>query len=372
MRVPLAAPALATLLLGASAPLPAAETEPYAFVVLGHLRGQENGRLNPLLDELVAEAAATEPELAFVTGDSIWGYVRELPDPAAVARQDWEALDAKLDRIGAPVHRVPGNHDISCPDTRDVYFERYEKLPRAFTHRGSRFILLNTTFVPEGDEPSRRYVLTRRLDAEQVGFLRAELADVSAYDHVFVFMHHVLWWFEDAPWWEDVHPLLAAAGVRAVFSGDYGPLKFSHVERDGVDYVRTAIEDKYSVDRGDHAIDALRSSEEDRTLAGQFDNWVHVTVDGADVAIDVRNVGALSSGKFSPDRYRAVYGELAPREGLVYDPARPDAGRLERGWGQRLRGWIGGPRRAAVSVALLAGAFVVGVVLGRRRTGGVR
>jgi hypothetical protein len=351
-----------------SAAVAAQEAETYSFAVLGHLRGQENGRLNPLVDELVDRVRELSVDQVFVTGDSIWGYVRELPDAAEVATRDWEALDEKLGRIGAPFHHVPGNHDISDPVTRDVYFSRYEALPRAFTFRGSRFILLNTTYVPEGDGPSRRYVTTRRLDSAQREFLRGELAAAADYEHVFLFMHHVLWWFEDAPWWADVHPMLAEAGnVRAVFCGDYGPVKFSHMERDGIEYVRTASEDKFSVDRGERAVEALRKSEEDRLLANQLDNFLHVTVDPSGVRIDVRTVGALSSGKHSPDRYRAVHGELTPKEFLVYDPEPPDPSGLLA----RAREWLGHPRRLAAVLALAAGAFALGLVVGRsRRKGG--
>ena len=63
-------------------------------------------------------------------------------------------------------------------------------------------------------------------------FINALGADESG--HVFLLMHHMLWWKEDAPWWAQVHPLLLGTNVRAVFAGDYGPMKFSHLRRDAI------------------------------------------------------------------------------------------------------------------------------------------
>ena len=42
-------------------------------------------------------------------------------------------------------------------------------------------------------------------------------------------------------------------------------------------------------------------------LSSQFDNYMVVDVDGADVRYSVRAVGAWTSGKFSPDHYREIF-----------------------------------------------------------------
>ena len=42
-------------------------------------------------------------------------------------------------------------------------------------------------------------------------------------------------------------------------------------------------------------------------LSSQFDNYLVVDVDGADVRYSLRAVGALSTGKFSPDHYREIH-----------------------------------------------------------------
>jgi len=275
----------------------------YSFVVLGHIRGDENGKFSPLLDELLVKARKHAPDLIFLTGDMIWGDLRPVAADANVIKQDWDRLDAAVGQLGVPVYRVPGNHDIHDRVTRDVYFARYGELPQAFTHRGSRFILLNSSWVPEGNDSLssvRRYVRGKPLGPEQIEFLRKELSASHRYDHVFLFMHHLLWWHpEEAKWWRDVHPLLVGRNVRAVFGGDFGPVKFSHMRRDEIDYFQSSVEGIPSIQR-------LRSWNSSRLLSQQFDNYLNVQVDGPKVAVEVETVGAISLGNFTPQRWREV------------------------------------------------------------------
>lgn len=277
----------------------------FSFVVLGHVRGDANGKDSPLLAELLAKVRKNAPDMIFLTGDMIWGDVRSAVVDADAIKRDWDKLDAALDRLGVPVYRVPGNHDIGDPVTRDIYFARYGELPRAFTYRGSRFLLLNSSWVPQGNAPAplkRSYTQIRgeQLGSKQIEFIRNELSDPRRHDHVFLFTHHLLWWHKDeAAWWRDVHPLLVGRNVRAVFGGDLGPLKFSHLRRDDIDYIQSSIE-------GIPTIGILRELISSRLLSQQFDNYLHVTVDGPQVAVQVETVGEFSMGKFTPERWRAV------------------------------------------------------------------
>jgi hypothetical protein len=66
-----------------------------------------------------------------------------------------------------------------------------------------------------------------------------------------------------------------------------------------VHYVQTSVENEVS-------IPMLRAREESRLLSAQLDNYVVVDVDGKDVRYSVRAVGALSTDKFSPERYRTI------------------------------------------------------------------
>jgi calcineurin-like phosphoesterase family protein len=301
----LAAIASAAILgrLASELPSAALEEPQVRFVVLGHLRGDRNGEPLQNLDEVVGEVARTQPDLVFLLGDLIWGDVDQPgPAPREAIVADWERLDAALARIGAPIWRVPGNHDICDVVTRDIWRERYGVLPRAVTFERCRFLLLSSAWIPEDGDTRKHpqnFIRGADLGSTQIAFVRSELEEPEPAAHVFVMMHHLLWWEERAAWWSAVHPQLASHGVRAVFGGDYGPMKFSHERRDGVDYLQTSIENRVSTEM-------LRGNERSRLLSSQLDNFLLVTVDGPEVRYEVRTVGALTTGKFTPQRWREV------------------------------------------------------------------
>lgn len=349
------AAALVVMLIASTAHLlnaDASEARHFSFVVVGHLRGDDNGKLSPLLNELLVEVRQHAPDFVVLTGDMIWGDVHNVFPKADVINRDWDRLDAALANLGVPVHRVPGNHDITDPVSRDIYFARYGVLPQAFTYRGSRFILLNSSWVPEGTDPpppTRPYVRGKPLDTEQIEFIRKELSAYQQYEHVFLFMHHLLWWHkEEELWWRKVHPLLVGRNVRAVFGGDYGPMKFSHMRRDEIDYIQSSIE-------GIISLETLRGLMSSRLLSQQFDNYLYVMVDGPRVTVKVETVGEFSLGKFTPQRWRAVNDYELPTQPIL------------------IRVWdaIGSPRRlmtliALIFVCILSG-FLAALLLKRYR-----
>ena len=324
----------------------------FSFVVLGHVRGNDDGVLQPQLELLLAKVRKLRPDMIFLTGDMIWGGLGKKQQQAEIITRDWQRLDAALAKLNVPVHRVAGNHDIHDPITRDIYFARYGKLPQAFTFRGSRFLLLNSSYVPDGAEVSAQkqstpgpqpYLRGKQLDAAQIDFIRNELAADSQHDHVFVFMHHLLWDHkEEAIWWRDVHSVIAGRKVRAVFAGDVGPRKFSHQKRDGIDYIQSSI--------ADIQMEYLRSHWRHRMIAQQFDNFLYVTVDGSDFTIDVETIGELSSGQFTPQSWREMHRSLPPA-------AEPLLTRLRRGAGEISQS----PRRLAAFAVLAALCFLGGV-----------
>jgi predicted MPP superfamily phosphohydrolase len=333
----------------------------FSFVVIGHVRGNDDGLTQPLLDPLLAKVREHKPDMIFLTGDMIWGGLGKKHQQAEVITQDWDRLDGALAKLDIPVYRVPGNHDIHDPVTRDIYFARYGKLPQAFSYRGSRFLLLNSSYVPEGTEVQAKkelnrgqqvYLRGKQLDSEQIDFIRKELTGDHQYDHVFVFMHHLLWDHdEEAVWWREVHPLIAGRTVRAVFAGDVGPRKFSHVKRDGIDYIQSSI--------ADIPMENLRRHWMHRMIAQQFDNYLYVTVNGQQVNIEVETVGELSSGHFTPQSWKDMHRPEVPAEKSF----------LTRVWD--FIGSPGSPRRQLVNfVASMMVCFFGGVattLLWRRR-----
>lgn len=323
----------------------AALDEPYSFAVLGHVRGTRDGALYYQLEELVAEVAEAAPDFVVLTGDIIWGDADLDHTDRERVTGEWNAIDDSLATIGVPVLRVPGNHDINDLETRDIYIERYGSPQQTFDIGRTRFVLISSAWVPEdGDTRKHQYIRGRNLDSAQVAFLRASLPGDDTYAQAFVFLHHTLWWQpDDGPWWQEVHPLLAEGKVRAVFSGDYGPVKYSHRQRDGVDYYQSAV-------APDPGVAMLRGHEWNRILAQQFDNWLLVTVDGPRVAIDVETIGEVGAGgHWSPDRWMAVYG-------TTRRPAKPVAK-------DHLDALVATPKGLYAVIGALVAAFLLGLTV---------
>lgn len=321
---------LATLLMALSvlhaedASGPAESTSPDAspsdarltFAVLGHVRGDPptDGILNYMIDEVIADVNAQQPDVVVLTGDMIFGDYHSSPADAKIVTVEWDALDAKLAELNATVYRVPGNHDLHDAVTRDIYHERYGQLPKVINVGRSRLLLLNSCWV--GDENYRgpkKAVRGLQLGSDQIQFIKAVLSDPENFDHAFVFVHHLLWWNPDAAWWRDVHPLLVKHKVRAVFSGEFGPYKYSHMQRDGVDYLQCSIENKPEVSM-------MRYMESSRILSQLMDCYLLVHVEGDNVDIELRPVGALTSGNYSPSRWAELY-DYQPWYRVYFDKA---------------------------------------------------
>lgn len=336
-----------TLILALLTLVPAAQaqSDAYRFAVVGHIRGGPgNGNIpTAKLERLIDELRGQRLDFVVLTGDIVWGdiYPQGAVDGPAI-RRDWETIDALLERVGVPIHRAPGNHDVWDPTTRDLWLERYGPLHRSFEHRGSRFVLLNSCWTPTDDKGRTpgMYIRGAPLPAEQIEFLRNSLASAPTPKHVFVLMHHLLWWDASAPWWSDVHPLLRAAPVRSVIAGDMGPFKFSREERDGIQYLQSTID---YTDRPPLVM--LRNREESRALVAQLDNYLLVEVDGERVRHELRIVEAFEGDAFSPQAWREVYAH--------------DVGTLER----RVFNRMNTPERAVSWLLRIGvGAFAMGCV----------
>ena len=323
---------------------------PFSFAVLGHIRGEGDGALNPKLGELLDKVRALRPDFVLLTGDIIWGDLfgsgdgpenAGPPDPAKVRRQ-WEQVDSALATLELPVYRVPGNHDISDRGTKRIWWERYGPLPRSLERYGSRFLLLGSAWIPADDDTVRQIVTRpRMLDSAQTAWLKAELGR-SGWDHTFIVMHHLLWWNPEAWWWKEIHPLLRPAGVAAVFGGDYGPLKFSHLTRDSVRYLQGSME-------GFMTLGTLKAIASARVLSAQFDNFLFVRVNGPAVDVEVKILGEWVSPQYEPAFFQATM------------PAPPPTG---------LRPFLrtlATPRKLAVIAAMFLATFLAGWWWGRRR-----
>lgn len=278
----------------------------FTFAVLGHTRGGPDDGMLPMerYAEMVRDVRRAKPDFVVLAGDLVYGdFHAEQVDRDAV-RRDWEAVDAVFAQLGCPVHRVPGNHDVWESTTRDLWIERYGPLQQSFEFEGSLFLLLNSCWTPASGEDGQcppKFIRGVQLDTQRRGFVTQELAAHPQAKHVFAFLGHMLWWEPQAQWWSDVHPLLAQSPTRAVFAGDLGPWKYSHVERDGIEYVQVAAEFAPA------PLEMQRNRESIRAISEQLDTWALVSVSGEAVEIDIRTLGALDPALHTPSLYQAVH-----------------------------------------------------------------
>jgi hypothetical protein len=320
-----------------------AEAGAFSFAVLGNVRGDpvDVSLVNPLLAEVAADCARVRPDLVFLSGDAVWGDYWNEPPHTDVVEREWDAVERELAPLQVPVYAVPGHHDVSDAATRNIFMRRHGPIPRAVRFRGALFLLLSTAWIPVGEEAAVREPDGVPVDQAQLDFLRAEL-EKGDFAHAFVIVHHAHWWRPNGYWWLRVHPLLTGKNVRAVIAGEYGPTKYSHCTRDGIDYVQACI-------AAEPSLDTLRSDEDVRLLSQQLDGYLLFTVDGEDVRFELRTVG-LTASRHTPERFREV-DALSPTDYAYYAT-------------------IGGSaRRRWLALGLCAGGFAAGVLctLGVRR-----
>jgi len=156
----------------------------------------------------------------------------------------------------------------------------------------------------------------------------------------------MLWWAPDAPWWKEIHPLLRPAGVAAVFAGDYGPLKFSHLTRDSVLYAQASME-------GIMPLRTLQVIARARVLSAQFDNFLLVRVTGAKVNVSVQILGEWTSPQYQPEFFQAMMQAQAP-------PPEPG------GW-RKWAAYFLTPKKLVAMAGLGSAVFLAGFWIGRRR-----
>ena len=264
----------------------------FSFVVWGHPRGRTTGDPPLHFEEILEKIAQLKADLVVITGDAIHGMWGRDADPVII-RKEWDTFDAGLSKLKIPIYRLPGNHDVHNNVTRDIYLERYPRVPFAFTFKGSRFILLDTAGINQKgkNDQATWEGLSQPFDEKQFTFIKDEIGQQENYNHIFIFMHNPQPWSEPSTfWWENIHPLLKGGKTRAVFAGSPWVFKYAHLERDSIHYILSSC---LSVPTKEF----LRRipMPEEWSIHKQLDNIQYVRVDNNQYKIQTIAVGALSS-----------------------------------------------------------------------------
>jgi hypothetical protein len=81
-----------------------------------------------------------QPEFVINVGDLIEGY----PEDRADLNSMWDEADDLLGNLDMPFFRTIGNHDVSTPETKEVYLERYGATGYHFVYQDVLFMVLDS------------------------------------------------------------------------------------------------------------------------------------------------------------------------------------------------------------------------------------
>jgi len=205
----------------------------WRFVVMGDNR-PPGGVADPTVQpdtflENIREVNLLGADLVVIVGDLVLG-----PQPEEIMPALWDGYDKAIAGFEMPVYSVAGNHDIWDAVSERIYQERVKPLWYSFDHKGSHFIVLDS----EDQSDNRAHF--EKIEGAQIEWLKADLAKSKDAEHTFVFVHKPLWTFDygGTQWMEEVHPLLAAHEVDAVFCG-HVHIYEKNPTIDGVRYIIT-------------------------------------------------------------------------------------------------------------------------------------
>lgn len=114
------------------------DPENFQFAIIG----DRTGAANPegTFGLAMAQINLLQPEFVVNVGDLIEGY----PEDRADLTKMWDEADSLLDILEMPFFRTIGNHDVSEPETKEVWLERYGKDYYHFVYQDVLFMVINT------------------------------------------------------------------------------------------------------------------------------------------------------------------------------------------------------------------------------------
>jgi hypothetical protein len=211
-----------TVVVIAATPKQATEPQPTAttlrFAIIGDRTG---GHVEGIYERIIAEVARLHPDFSINVGDMIEGYSE---DSVEIAKQ-WREYDSIVRPLPSPLHRTPGNHDITT-DKMEPWYRLYAGNPYySFDLGGSHFVVLDVS----------RWEFADQLPAAQLKWLTNDLQEHQGAAHTFVFFHKPRWiesLEQNKP--DTLHQLFVRYGVDAVFNGHYH--EYFSDTRDGIMY----------------------------------------------------------------------------------------------------------------------------------------
>jgi len=223
----------------------------FKFIVLGD--SQFNN--TDIFENMTKEVELLKPAFVVQVGDLIHGMSYDKEE----LRGEWAKFRKQISPLTMPYYPVAGNHDVSTPESEEVFGEIWgkDKYYYSWDYENNHFIVLDTDYK----------IQYNTIDDEQISWLKKDLEEHKNADNILIFLHRAI--FIEAKdkeeaqahvgnaymrpakdktseekekdegilAWEKIHPILTKYPVRTVIGGHYHC--YTHYQKDGIDYIIT-------------------------------------------------------------------------------------------------------------------------------------
>ena len=248
------------------------DPDKFTFAIIGDKTGGGLDKWH-VFDRAIDEINVLKPDFAIMVGDLIQGYTSDVAQVEAEWKEFWQHQSDLI----IPFLPLPGNHDITNRVMYDYWQKHLGRTYSAFTYKGCLFLLLNTEERHSLPESSEGWTGTWFGDA-QIAYITDELAKHKNVRHTFLMLHKPAWLHEDSGW-SQIEDALADRAYT-VFAGHYHNLTL-HTRNDRRYFVLGATGGGFT--------------EREARIAGAFDHYSIVTVDGNEI-----NVAIVEPGNIYP------------------------------------------------------------------------
>ncbi|WKK65916.1 metallophosphoesterase family protein [Lutimonas zeaxanthinifaciens] len=119
----------------------------FQFAIIGDRTGGANvkGTYAAAMDQL----NLLQPEFVINVGDLIEGYTREKEE----LHSQWNEVEGLISKLKMPFFYTPGNHDLSYPEAKEVWNERFGQGYYSFLYHNVLFLVLNSEDAQRMEPP---------------------------------------------------------------------------------------------------------------------------------------------------------------------------------------------------------------------------
>lgn len=190
-----------------------AASDKFTFAIISDLNG---GEREGIFSVAAAQLAILRPEFVVSVGDLIDGGTTDRED----FKREFDWFDERAAVMGVPLVRVGGNHDMTHPEVRKHWAERYGPRYSHFVYRGVLFLFMDSEDFTDKrmteifdarvaaiklhdageDEAARageyyqmRERMTGKIGDEQAAYFTRAIAENPDVRWTFLFMHKPAW-----------------------------------------------------------------------------------------------------------------------------------------------------------------------------------